>query len=339
MKNNASGFISEVAAAIRQYCSGTCTRLQENRLVNLAASIIQNKLWGRLHAAAREQETSIENLAISIIGPLFSSMGGDSQLLKGLRDAIPDSDITLFLRFQSVVIRTASQELFHRWSENDALSARLWRSLHRIVKKDHRIATFPIDNPEWISLASVNNLRKDLPPVNHDEIVKIICGRGQDWRSLSELIVNILADVEKSPDTQNTVRIEMLFSALRETMRESKANEIANEIVSNNNDPILSLASNRAIKQAIQKSQVRLLKYRSQGKLTNDMIEAFRMALTDLIEDSADGGPAQSYFEYLRSHKLELTIEEYRQILKTRFEYMAELIQRDFLDEMKRQFL
>jgi len=308
-------------------------------LVGLAASIVQEKLWGRLHSAARKQETCIEHIAISVVAGLFTERGSVSPLAKTLEDALKFDDVTLFLRFLNVAVKTASQELFHRWGESDPLSARLWRNLHRVIRQDERLVVFPVDKPEWVSPKKVVDLQAGLPPVSYDEIVRIISGQGQHQHSLADLITAILANVVSTPGCQNAVRIEILFSALRETTSEVTALQLANEVSCDRDDPLLSVAIDRATKQVFQNVETKLGRYQGTGKLHPDTVEVFRLALSDLVADCADGGPAQSYYEYLHVHKPGLALEDYRQTLRTRFEYLAETVRKDFIEAMRKQYL
>lgn len=333
-----TNLVTEVAGCAREYCQGAANRRDVGRLVRLAASIVQEKHWGRLHAAARTQETSVEQMATSVLSGLFRKDAPDSPLAKALANVLQFDDVTLFLRFKSVVLRAASQELFHRWGENDPLSARLWRNLHRVVRQDERLVVFPVDKPEWVSPMNVAELQAGLPPVSHDEVVRIISSQGERHRSLADSITAILSNVVSIPGCQNAVRIEILFSVLRETTSEVMVQLLAKEVPSKRDDPLLSVAVDRATEQVFQNVETKLGRYQGTGKLHPDIVEVFRLALSDLVADCADGGPAQSYYEYLGAHQPSLVLEDYRQTMRTRFEYLAESVRKDFIEAMRKQY-
>lgn len=332
-------FIADVAESLRQYCGGHSNTSEVKRLIKLSEFIVQKKLWGRLHAAARTQETRVEYIATSVIAGLFTERGSDSPLPGALEEALKSDDVVLFLRFRNVVVKTASQELFHRWGENDTLSARLWRNLHRVIRHDEHLVVFPAGKPEWVCLKNVSDLQSDLPPVGHDEIVRIINDGGEHHRSLADSITAILSNAVSIPGCQNAVRIEMLFSALRETTSEIMAQQLANEVPCNRIDPLLSVAIDRANEKVFQHMETKLSRYQGTGKLHPDIVDLFRLALSDLVIDCADGGPAQSYYEYLHLHKPNLALEDYRQTLRTRFEYLAESVRKEFIEAMRKQYL
>jgi hypothetical protein len=195
-----------------------------------------------------------------------------------------------------------------------------------------------MDNPEWVSLRAVANLQADLPPVNHDEIVKIISSQELDHCSLADIIVAVLSAVVSAPGCQNAVKVELLFSALRETTREIKARQLADETPCNWSDPLLSIAIDQAIEQVLHNVGVKLSRYQVTKKLHPDVVEVFRLALSDLVADCADGGPAQSYYEYLHVHRAGLTLEGYRRTLRTKFEYLAEWVRKSFFEEMRKRY-
>ncbi len=332
-------FIAEVAIILRKYCQCIISATEISRLVKLAVSIAQSKLPGRLWATARVQGTSTDQIATSVVAGLFTKRGSDSPLAKALESVLESDEVTLFLRFRNIVVKSISQELFHRWRENDPLSARLWRNLHRVILKDEHLVVFPVNKPEWVSLKNVSLLQTDLPLINHDEMVRIISSQGEHNHSLVSLITAILSDVVNISRYQNAVPIEMLFSALRETISEVLTQRLVNKIPGNHNDPLLLVAVDRATKQVLQKMENRLIRYQSTGKLHPTIVKVFKLALSELVNDYADGGQTQSYYEYLHVHKPELTAEEYRQNLRAKFEYLAESVRKDFIEAMREQYL
>jgi hypothetical protein len=93
--------------------------------VSIAATIARQKLWGRLRAAALADNSTPEEESLSLLAGLFVKTDQSSHLSESLKDDLDCDDISLFLRFQTIVICTVSQELFHRWRENDPVSARI----------------------------------------------------------------------------------------------------------------------------------------------------------------------------------------------------------------------
>ena len=103
-------------------------------------------------------------------------------------------------------------------------------------------------------------------------------------------------------------------------------------------DPILRLAIEKANILVIKKIDARLAEYGKADKLDFKMIDSFRQALSDLLDDMADGGPAQGYFQYIQPYQPEMTYEQYRTIHRAKFEYLAEIVKTTFIEKMKGYF-
>ena len=329
-------FITEAASALRRFCVGSPDRQDVDRLVKLAAQIARTKLWGRLSAAAVAQGTSVEQFALSAIGGLFSG-GSDAPLGKALRPALESDDVSLFLHFKAVVVRTAAQELFHRWHETDPTSARLWRNLQRAVRHDGRLVVFPCDRPEWVTLASKAESKTDLDCLEYNDLAGAVAKCGYPSSGLADYIVNILTPCEQERGTGVAARIDNLFAILRESVSSEIIADMNTKGESSCLDPDIQMAVDQAKRVALNDLHIRLGKYANDGKLPPALVNAFRKALIDLLEDCVDGGPAQSYFDYLNPHAPELREEEYRRAYRSRFEYLAEKIQESFFDDMKKQ--
>ena len=333
---SSAAFISEAASALRRCCLGTADRRELDRLVKLAAQIARARLWGRLSAAATAQGTSVEQLTLSMMGGLFSG-GPDTPLGKALKPSLETDDVSLFLRFKVVVVRTVAQELFHRWHESDPAGAKLWRNLHRAVRHDKRLVVFPWDKPEWVTLAGKTESKSDLRCLEYKDVANAVAKCGYPLSGLADYIVNILTLWEQAGGAGGAVRVETIFAVLREG--------VSSEMIADVNargdtfclDPDVQLAVDRARRVALHDLHVRLEKYAADGKLPPAMPNAFRKALTDLMDDCVDGGPAQSYFDYLHLHAHEVSEDEYRKNYRSRFEYLAEKIQESFFEDMRRQ--
>lgn len=97
-------FVAEVAAHVRSYCRDELSCACVNRLFTIAARIAQQRLLGRLRAAAHIHDTTIEQQALSVVAPLFSYAGSDSHLADALSEHLASDDVTVFQRFQAVVV-------------------------------------------------------------------------------------------------------------------------------------------------------------------------------------------------------------------------------------------
>ena len=330
-------FVASIAASIRQFCRGELDRAGTERLVKLAAKIAQQRLWGRFYAASRTQGTTVGEQTLSHVAVLFCGDGPDSDLTGALNDVLDGDDHRLFLRFQAVVTRAASQELFRRWHENDSLSARLWRNLQRALRHDPRFVAFPADKPQWVALADTDDLLCHLPPPGHRQLMSIIEESSSGSAGIGDLIVTTLSRIADLSSYCGAVPVEALFSALREVRSADAKVDIKSWGARTEHDPLLHRALERTVNCVTEAIDMKLERYETTGKLTPEAAEAFKLALKDLVADLADGGPSQSHYRYLNVHWPGLTREAYRTTYRTRFEYLAETAGKLFLEIMKKE--
>jgi len=331
-------FIADVAAYLRLFVRGELGPREIDRLVSFSTVIARHKLRGRLQAAAWAEGVPVEEMALSIIGGLFGGDGPESGLAAALRDDLEADDISLFLHFQGVVTRYAAQELFHRWNQNDPASARLWRSVHRAVQHDPHITCFPAGKPEWTAPAADPDLPADLVPLGYAD-VKNIVGRVYDSRiSIGDLVVTVVAEATRTSNGRPALRIEDVFAAVREVIADTSEIELSARLTTIPTDPFLAIAARKAAEQVLADMIVTLKKYESSGKLGPETIGYFNGALTDIIADCADGGPAQSYYQYVCAHWPDLTLDDYRRDFRAKFEYLAEKVRDGFFSHLRDYF-
>jgi len=329
--------VNELAGILRKYCRNEHSELEMNRLVRFAAAIAQRRLWGRLTAAARVFGGTVEQQALSSVGNLFRGDVTESPLKVVLEGTLTEDDISLFLRFQAVVTRSVSQELFHRWAESDPLAAKLWRSLQRAIRHDSRFTVFPCDRPEWVALADATDLRENHNAVTCSDVLGIINKVYQPGTGIGDTVESTLGQIAVMQDVRYALQIEVLFSALREVISKTAADELASRVPDRSENHELSIAVERAVSQTRQDIHSKLDRYLKAGKLDCGAVESFRLALGDILTDCVDGGPAQSYYQYLSAHWPALTSHQYRNSLRAKFEYLTEFVRDRFSELMKKE--
>lgn len=328
---------TEIGALVRRYCSEDLTSLEVDKLAKFAATVVKQRLYGRLRSVARFEGTTIEQQALSVVSRLFKESGGRPALCDALGEFLAADDVTLFIRFQSIAIVSAEQELFQRWGDTDPLSARLWRTLRSALRKDGELVLFPAENPQWVALAAASDLRELCPSATFDEVSRLIVGEYKPGSKLSELAKSVLSQIADADNCQNAVRLDYLFAGLRDVVSETAAQDFASESLQMSSDPSLAIVVERAKHAASQVAAQLLDRYLQAEKLAPDEVERIRRTLEEVVTDLADGGPAQSYYSYLSTHWDGLTEQCYRQQYRTRFEYLASLAQTTFYDAMRKE--
>ncbi len=323
---------------MREYCRGSLDSSGEDCLVSIAATIARQKLWGRLRAASLCNNSTPEEESLSLLAGLFAKTGQSSHLSESLKEFVDCDDTALFLRFQAVVVRSASQELFHRWRQNDPISAKLWRNLQRILRHDKRIIIFPPDKPRWAALADENKTPKAFEPITYDNIEGLIGECVADHKGLAETIINVLNMATGNPDQTCAVRIEDLFSGLRKALASSGVSDLEKKGQAEFDDPCFRMATDKALKTARLSLEEIIRRYEAKNKLKPDIADLFGKSLRDLLSDYSDGGLFQSYYDYLHEYWPDLSKERYRSEYRAKFEYLAEYVRMDFIAAIKREY-
>lgn len=320
-----SRFVDEVAETIRRYCQGQADTHESNRLIRLAAGIAQQKLGGRLRAAASKQETSVEQQAMSVVANLFDRHGPGSVLCRALEGYMQADNTVLFRRFQSVIAQTASQALFHRWNETDPISAKLWRTLQRALRNDSRFNIFPEDKPEWVALNQAEETQLRCNPLEYIDIVRHFSQLNTPNIAISELVYEVLSYPGNGDECLRAIRIGELFSALQETRMHEIAQEFETLATTGSENPQLRLAIQKAAALTKEEISVKIQSYNEREKLESTIVGCFGDTLNDMINDLAVGDLVQSYYQYLHDHWADLTPETYRNEYRARFEYLARI--------------
>ena len=316
-------FIADAAASIRAYCTGDADPRLLHRLVDLASATVQTSMPGRLRATASTQATSTATLSTSLVSSLFPVNGLESPLRRALDRLGDTDDLGLFQLFRKIVVQTASNELFHRWAEYDPYSARLWRNLHRAIRLDNRLVGFPDKHPQWVALKGKDRITTGRMLTGHGDLISILTTIDLGHSSLREIAYDVISQVADIPDYCSAVAIEKLFSAVKEVSSQLAASELHHGPRQSFDDPISGIALNQALRAARQRTREKLHQYCQKCSMPEGEQARFESALDDLLCDCADGGQAQSYFQYLQVHWPKLTRTGYAKACRTRFEYLA----------------
>jgi hypothetical protein len=329
-----SCFVTEIAESLRKYCRDEFGKSNLKRLIKLTAAMAERRLYYRLKVAAKAQESTINRMAISVTANIFSKSGDSTFLKEALKDRLEGDDVSVFNHFQAVVVRSASQELFHRWGENDPMSAKLWRSMQRAIRHDPRLVVFPCDKPAWVALKPAE-AKQDLIQIHYDEAVAIVSNQKSPGQSIADLVTTAISFSQEKSQKPCVISIEILFAVLRDMATQEAGIELEERTASWTEDPLMRLAIEKVNIQVSKKIDTRVEEYRKAGKLDIKLVDSFRQALSDLLDDMTDGGPAQGYFQYIQPYQPEMTYERYRTVHRAKFEYLAEIVKTTFIKKMK----
>ena len=195
---------------------------------------------------------------------------------------------------------------------------------------------FPYGKPEYAALASSDgsNLKPRL--IEYDNIRTSLQAAGGNYTSLSDRIFDVLTH-QGATDECVIVRIEDLYGVFREAIFSRANDEIWSESAMSHQNPLMKIAIDRATDSARSLLENCLERYKENGKLDAEICNNWANALMDMLKDCADGGPAVSYFEYVRQYLQNLDHDRYRIEYRTRFEYLAEQVQKEFFMALKKE--
>jgi hypothetical protein len=268
----------------------------------------------------------MRQIAKSYLAELFCGTGPESPLAAALTEQLSESDVALFGAFEAAVVVTVSQQLFRQWWTNDPVSAKLWNNLRKVLKHDPRFHRFPVEEPEWITLVNAESLRDSATPWNDDELLQLACETPSEGAPLGDFVTALLSEVANQPDRCQAVRIDQLFSAIRQAVNQNLRAEIAFSADIREISPDLRITIELAQKQLQPEIAGIIAGYAKSGKLKQADAICLSDATSDLLHDYGEfGEAARSFIEYLQAHLPDLSEEEYRTRFKTRFEYLARL--------------
>lgn len=328
--------VSEIALGLRRWCRGETDRRLTNRLIAVAVEIVlQSYIPGRrIRAAAAAGDTKPDHMAMSLLAELFIGSGPESRLGYALCNVVDTNDAILYSKFCGVVKTVVRQELFHRWTLDDPFSARLWKRLHKAIRRDSRIMAFPADHPDWIAAVSLEP-SINLDPVDQSTLDRLVSAIYRPQMCTGDLIVT----VTNHPNCRDkAVSVDDLFESLRRCIPSVLADMLADESSSPPPDPDYTLAVEQTV-ASIRPGIADLVdRYQTAGKILENLSPGFAAALLDLAVDWGEGGPAVSQFEYLQTHLPDIGYDQYRAKHRAMFEYMAEKVAGWFFDGMRKYY-
>lgn len=329
-------FIRNIALAIRAYVENGDNPQANRQITNLGARIIKQRLCNRIMASSAYEKKSVEQASLSLLGGLFMQNARGMSYLRGpIQDYLGLDDIDLFLRFQSVVIRTASHELYHLWKDADQTSLRIWRNLHHSLKSHPDLILFPSDNPRWVALAEEMEIKPEMAPIEFNLLCQHIGEAIFEARGIGAIVIQVLIKITENPSLMRAILIEELFEAFREVYNVSRASLQKRLLLAEPENSLFAITLEKASENALEKVGTIISKHDSLRKMSPEIINHFKMAIDLIIADHSNGGICQSYYEYLKESWVELGKDEYRKDFRAKFEYLADTALQEFNSIMK----
>lgn len=330
-------FVIEIARLIRRLCDGTISSHDLNRLIQMSAYMVATRtgcLAYRIGAAAKSADCTPEEMALTLLGDIFSDRNRERYFRNSVCWATELPDAELFLVYERVIYREALQQLFRRWAEHNPVIPKLHRNYHVTLRRDKRFRRFPDDSPRWIVLSEISNLREGTPLCRREELNDILHRIPTDKKSLGDIIEILLREVDTIGSRSPVVSIEELFDLLanyfKELLEQSPPNNVEN--------PQHRIDANQARLAALEDVKEIIDDWVSKGRLNEPLAEVFQKALLDLTDDLVSYYDTMYYWQYLEPYikggvSGKVYREEYRQ-----FDTLAYRARQRFNDYFRKKY-
>lgn len=273
---------------------------------------------------------SVEDTAADAVADLFERDGAGGYIRfrryfsPHLGKTASHAEWLILLR--RLVTRRVQQALSRVFRERDPEGARIRRGLKIAALKHGRWRLETAFGRQWIRLdhGIVRPGTRGLSLLQDGHLSALACGRFNPRDTLPVILDKLSDFFLDHPEL--SARIE-LNDAVRLVRGYRKAAERSDAPLPS--EPPLSPDLIQAIECGRDSLFLKIERdYRAKGKLDEKEAGAFRLALSDMVDDVLAGDPPGPYFEYLRARLKGLDEERYRAQLRTKFEYMAKLLKR-----------
>lgn len=291
---------------------------------------IKNQFEWYLSVEWEESQQEITDLALDFIAPLFARDGAGKfiELERIFSKIISDEEADLNDSIHWLLLGVVKKEAIRIFQNRDPVGKSVYRTLRYILKKHPQwvrisdpIAGQIITNPEYAgNFADYDRSSSALGEFSHHSPI--------GSRSLEPVLVELI-------DNQN---LAVPVKTLLEIIRDAVGYEIIRYFPDwQKESPVLEMSVSGWIAVTIDDIDTNtLIKYVKSGKLTTAKRKQFITALSNLLNDYADGGFQQSYYKYLNEAlETPVTKDYYQKNYRVQFEYLAKTAKQIFSAQVK----
>lgn len=283
----------------------------------------------KLHRLLYSDEMKLEDIAIDAISSLFipDQQSGIIVILhsaKKWESKIKTEDDALYF-VNKVVSKRTEQHISFLLKESDPIFSRILDTIKYRIKKQgyqkiHHLGTGYIVEAEydnksknWISIDEFKNLPSSVF-INHKTLFKdLFTYLKEETIYFPAIPLNALVMKLKE------LRLSLfIHKEIEDTFEESM--DIRSILNSAYTETLLKLDNT----------------YKVKGKLSDDEIEAMKLALRDILNDLKDGGINPGLFNYLTIHKPNLTQDEYYSNYHNILEYLVKVMRNKIAEKLSK---
>jgi len=282
----------------------------------------------RIFKLMNYNESSIEDLAIDAITPLFTSNGNSELPFKtAFNNWSPSIETEKeFLFFLGkVVSKRVEQHIAYLLKESDPLFSTILNSLNYLIKKNGHTKTKYLGKVYIIE----SGTKKINGKVITDEVFNSI--PASQFTENKKFLQNIFYYIKTETDFFPAIPVNALVFRFKEL--KSSGYNFEEKIES----PARTYELIEFVRKGLSAAEAKLYNtYVAHEKLAKKEAQKFIKALKDISEDLMKGGVSPGLYGYLKPYFDDLSAEEYRKKYHNKLEYLFKVMRNTIADELKK---
>jgi len=273
-------------------------------------------------------ESTIEDLAIDSVAPLFLKNGGfELPVIRAFNNWQPpiktDEEFTFFLN--KVVANRVEQHITQLLKEADPLFATLLNSVSYLIRKNGHAKTKYLGKVYIIETGTKKITGK---VIDQDSFNLIPASHFSEDKSL---LKNLFFYLKTETEFYPAIPLNAFVYRFKELKSSGYAFSEMTE------SPERTYELNEFVRKGLIAVEGKLrATYVAYNKLSKKEAQKFFKALKDISEDLLNGGVKPGLYEYLKPHFDDLTIEVYKKKYHYILEYLFKIMRSTIADELKK---
>jgi hypothetical protein len=280
----------------------------------------------------------LEDVALDCIADLFHhNENGELNQIAGYYSQIGYEKLQeeeLMSATRRLIFGKVNQDLYRQYAEIDPTLHKIIRIIKNHSSKSHSVKLMSRSGDSWVMFRDEGSSLPLMPP----EILEpALLEAVQQSASLGG-VIDAMGKIFRN---QNTYVAGYPLVALAQIIRSVYSHLAGRTVEESHSGDSLSPAE---IRQAVSLSAARIAAqksehYISKQSLPREVFEAYFKAIQDIWNSRylLDGDPMEPFYNHLKVQLPGLTPEEYRQVHRTRLEYLAMLTHQDLLEGLRKE--
>lgn len=340
-----SEFIPSLSDIIHRICEGIPDEGELIPFIRLCTRLAMGYLRMKIAKGYRIGESlfmtdsEMEDIAVDCLADLFerNQTGEYVQLRRYFQPQLASTEDaeSWLIAVRKLVVSRTEQALYRIFRERDPETAKIYRNIKLAVIHHPELELHNTPSATLIIIDQTKTLRH-----SHSPGIDALAFEAMTPRLLAELsasdtipeliqkCLTVIRSCKNPPYAVTLASMATLLSRFRIEIQRADG-----RISQDAENPDESLVKNE-LRQKLKQLQKSLFKkidddYVKTRKINPDTALGLKNAISDITEDMLHGDTDQSYYQYINTHLPKLTSQEYRENLRTRFEYFMKCFKSD----------